>query len=185
VKLALGGDTMLGRGVAERLETEPADSLFAPELVELVREADLVVLNLECCISARGEPTPGRVFHFRAPPRAAQALAHLGVDCVTLANNHALDFGPDALLDTLAHLDAAGIRAVGAGTDLERARTPAVLDAPPVGCQTRRTSREISDLRAGRQFWYPTRRRSSHRHAEERRFGAGPPEFLLVGLAPP
>jgi poly-gamma-glutamate capsule biosynthesis protein CapA/YwtB (metallophosphatase superfamily) len=129
VKLALGGDTMLGRGVAERLEREPADSLFAPELVDLVREADLVVLNLECCLSARGEPTPGRVFHFRAPPWAVQALAHLGVDCVTLANNHALDVGPDALLDTLSHLDAVGIRAVGAGTDLERARAPALLEA--------------------------------------------------------
>jgi poly-gamma-glutamate synthesis protein (capsule biosynthesis protein) len=128
VKLALAGDTMLGRGVAERLERKPPESLFAPELVDVVREADLFVLNLECCISARGEPTPGRVFHFRAPPWATQALAHLGVDCVTLANNHALDFGPDALLDTLAHLDAAGIRAVGAGTDLEHARAPAVLE---------------------------------------------------------
>jgi poly-gamma-glutamate synthesis protein (capsule biosynthesis protein) len=128
VKLALAGDTMLGRGVAERLEGKPRESLFAPELVDVVREADLFVLNLECCISARGEPTPGRVFHFRAPPWATQALAHLGVDCVTLANNHALDFGPDALLDTLAHLDAAGIRAVGAGTDLEHARAPAVLE---------------------------------------------------------
>jgi poly-gamma-glutamate capsule biosynthesis protein CapA/YwtB (metallophosphatase superfamily) len=48
---------------------------------------------------------------------------------VTLANNHALDFGPDALVDTLAHLDAAGIRAVGAGTDVERARAPVVLDS--------------------------------------------------------
>jgi poly-gamma-glutamate synthesis protein (capsule biosynthesis protein) len=128
VKLALAGDTMLGRGVAQRLESEPPESLFAPELVELVHEADLFVLNLECCISARGEPTPGRVFHFRAPPWATQTLTHLGVDCVTLANNHALDFGPDALLDTLAHLDAAGIRVVGAGTDLERARAPVVLD---------------------------------------------------------
>jgi poly-gamma-glutamate capsule biosynthesis protein CapA/YwtB (metallophosphatase superfamily) len=79
-------------------------------------------------LRARGEPTPGRVFHFRAPPWAAQALANLGVDCVTLANNHELDFGEDALLETLAHLDAAGIQAVGAGTDLERARTPAVLE---------------------------------------------------------
>jgi poly-gamma-glutamate synthesis protein (capsule biosynthesis protein) len=68
------------------------------------------------------------VFHFRAPPWTAEALARLGVDCVTLANNHSLDFGPDALLDTLAHLDAAGIRAVGAGTDSERARAPVVLD---------------------------------------------------------
>ena len=45
MKLALGGDTMLGRGVAERLETEPADSLFAPELVDLVGEADFFVLT--------------------------------------------------------------------------------------------------------------------------------------------
>jgi poly-gamma-glutamate capsule biosynthesis protein CapA/YwtB (metallophosphatase superfamily) len=127
VKLALAGDTMLGRGVAEQLEREPPESLFALELVEIVREADLFVLNLECCISARGEPWPGRVFHFRASPWATQALVHLGVDCVTLANNHALDFGYDALLDTLAHLDAAGIQVVGAGTDLERARAPVVV----------------------------------------------------------
>jgi poly-gamma-glutamate capsule biosynthesis protein CapA/YwtB (metallophosphatase superfamily) len=128
MKLALAGDTMLGRRVAERLETQPPESLFAPEVVDAVAEADLCVLNLECCISARGDPFPGRVFHFRAPPWATQALTHLGVDCVTLANNHALDFGPDALLDTLAHLDAAGIRVVGAGSDVERARAPAVLE---------------------------------------------------------
>jgi poly-gamma-glutamate capsule biosynthesis protein CapA/YwtB (metallophosphatase superfamily) len=129
LKLALAGDTMLGRGVAHRLETEPPESLFAPELVDIVHQADLCLLNLECCISARGEPAPGKVFHFRAPPWATQALTHLGVDCVTLANNHALDFGQDALLDTLAHLDAAGIQVVGAGSDLERARAPAVFEA--------------------------------------------------------
>jgi poly-gamma-glutamate capsule biosynthesis protein CapA/YwtB (metallophosphatase superfamily) len=128
VKLALAGDTMLGRSVGERLMQDPKHSLLAPDLVEVIAEADLFVLNLECCISARGEPAPGRVFHFRAPPWAAETLAHLGVDCVTLANNHVLDFGTDALLDTLAHLDAAGIRAVGAGTDLELARTPVLLD---------------------------------------------------------
>jgi poly-gamma-glutamate capsule biosynthesis protein CapA/YwtB (metallophosphatase superfamily) len=129
LKLALAGDTMLGRGVAERLDRDPHHELFAPEVVDAVREADLFVLNLECCISARGEPTPGRAFNFRAPPWAAQALARLGVDCVTLANNHVLDFGPDALLDTLSHLDAEGIRAVGAGTDAERAWAPVILEA--------------------------------------------------------
>jgi poly-gamma-glutamate capsule biosynthesis protein CapA/YwtB (metallophosphatase superfamily) len=128
LNLALAGDTMLGRGVAERLAHDPRHTLFAPELVEIASEADLFVLNLECCISARGEPTPGRVFHFRAPARAADALARLGVDCVTLANNHALDFGPDALIDTLTHLDAAGIRFVGAGRDGASARAPLVLD---------------------------------------------------------
>ena len=129
VRLALAGDTMLGRGVAERILTEGPNSLFAPELVAAVREADLCVLNLECCISERGAPAPGKVFHFRAPAASSEALARLGVDCVTLANNHALDFGPNALLDTFAHLESAGIHWVGAGADLDEARTPAVLEA--------------------------------------------------------
>jgi poly-gamma-glutamate capsule biosynthesis protein CapA/YwtB (metallophosphatase superfamily) len=129
VKLALAGDTMLGRSVAQRLEAEPPESLVAPELVAVVHEADLFLLNLECCISDRGEPFAGRVFHFRAPPVAVEALVHLGVDCVTLANNHALDFGSDALLDTMLHLRAAGIACVGAGDDREAAHAPVLLEA--------------------------------------------------------
>lgn len=131
VTLALAGDTMLGRGVGELLASAPPASLFAPAVVEAAREADLFVLNLECCISTRGLPwpAPGKPFFFQAPPVAIEALSQLGVDCVTLANNHALDFGPEALLDTIEHLRAAGIAAVGAGTDLDQARTPVVLSA--------------------------------------------------------
>jgi poly-gamma-glutamate capsule biosynthesis protein CapA/YwtB (metallophosphatase superfamily) len=154
MKLALAGDTMLGRGVAQRLESEPPESLFAPEVVAAVAEADVCVVNLECCISARGEPFPGRVFHFRAPPWATQVLARLGVDCVTLANNHALDFGPDALLDTLVHLDTAGIRVVGAGSDVERARAPVVLERTGfrlaiVACSDHPAEYAVGDDRAG------------------------------------
>ena len=129
MKLALAGDTMLGRGVAERIAADGPNSLFAPELVAAVREVDLCVLNLECCISERGAPAPSSVFSFRAPPAAAEALAGLGADCVTLANNHALDFGPDALLDTFAHLESVGIAWAGAGGDLDEARAPVVLEA--------------------------------------------------------
>ncbi|HEX2030861.1 MAG TPA: CapA family protein [Actinomycetota bacterium] len=131
ITVALAGDTMLGRGVAERLAEVPPAALVAPDLVEVAREADLFVLNLECCISERGLPwpDPGKPFFFRAPPAAVDVLAHLGVDAVTLANNHALDFGEDALLDTLAFLDGAGIAAVGAGPDADRARRPIRLAA--------------------------------------------------------
>ncbi|HXF56048.1 MAG TPA: CapA family protein [Actinomycetota bacterium] len=131
LRLALAGDTMLGRGVAERLAVVEPHWLFDPALVEACREADLFVLNLECCISERGSPwpRPGKPFFFRAPPVAVRALAHIGVDCVTLANNHALDFGEEALLDTLRLLEEAGIAAVGAGADVEAARRPAVLEA--------------------------------------------------------
>jgi poly-gamma-glutamate synthesis protein (capsule biosynthesis protein) len=121
---------MLGRGVADRLREVPPTSLVAPEVVAAFREADLVVLNLECCISERGAawPAPGKPFFFRAPPKAVELLVHLGVHCVTLANNHALDFGPDALLDTFTHLAASGIAWVGAGPDLERSRAPIMLE---------------------------------------------------------
>jgi poly-gamma-glutamate synthesis protein (capsule biosynthesis protein) len=122
---------MLGRGVAGVLSSAGSGALFAPEVVAAAGEADLFVLNLECCISERGEPWPDprKPFFFRAPPVAVEALALLGVDCVTLANNHALDFGPEALVDTIELLRAAGIATVGAGADLEQARAPAVLDA--------------------------------------------------------
>jgi poly-gamma-glutamate capsule biosynthesis protein CapA/YwtB (metallophosphatase superfamily) len=130
IRLALAGDAMLGRGVAERLGREPARSLFSAEVVEIARSADLFVLNLECCISDRGEPWPDphKPFFFRAPPSAVEALALLGVDCVTCANNHALDYGEEALLDTLHHLSAGGIASVGAGRDVEEARRPAILE---------------------------------------------------------
>ena len=131
VTLALAGDTMLGRGVAQTIGRSGPASLFADEVVEAVRAADLFVLNLECCISERGDPwpEPGKPFFFRAPPLATEVLATLGVDCVTLANNHALDFGEEALLDTLAYLERARIAAVGAGRDAVRARAPALLEA--------------------------------------------------------
>jgi poly-gamma-glutamate capsule biosynthesis protein CapA/YwtB (metallophosphatase superfamily) len=134
VKLALAGDTMLGRGVAEALASRPPQALVSKGVVEVARETDLFVLNLECCISDRGAPWPDpkKPFFFRAPPRATELLSHLGVDCVTLANNHALDFGPTALLDTLDHLAEAGIASVGAGASLAEARAPAVLESAGV-----------------------------------------------------
>jgi poly-gamma-glutamate capsule biosynthesis protein CapA/YwtB (metallophosphatase superfamily) len=131
VTVALAGDTMLGRGVARTLAMTPPTALVAPEVRAVLDQADLVMLNLECCISERGRPweAPGKPFFFRAPPRAVELLVLLGTDCVTLANNHALDYGVDALADTLEYLAAAGIATVGAGTDLEQARRPAVLSA--------------------------------------------------------
>jgi poly-gamma-glutamate capsule biosynthesis protein CapA/YwtB (metallophosphatase superfamily) len=128
--LALAGDAMLGRKVGEVIGRRPVRELLADEVAAAIGEADLFVLNLECCISERGEPwpDPGKPYFFRAPPAAAGFLAEIGVDCVNLANNHALDFGSDALLDTCAHLQAHGIRWVGAGADVDAARAPATFE---------------------------------------------------------
>ncbi|WP_018385731.1 CapA family protein [Wenjunlia vitaminophila] len=151
MRIALAGDTMLGRGVADRLATAPPTSLFADEVVAAGREADLFLLNLECAVSDRGEPwpDPAKPFFFRAPPVAVEALRHLGVDCVTLANNHALDYGVEALADTVRHLSAAGIAWVGAGDDLARARAPAVLERAGVRVGVVGVTDHPSDYAAG------------------------------------
>lgn len=129
VTIALGGDTMLGRMVGRALAHRPPASVWDPELLEVFREADLAIVNLECCVSERGEPwaAPGKPFFFRAPPVAVEALAAAGVRAVWLANNHALDYGETALLDTFRHLEAAGIAWAGAGRDLAQARRGAVI----------------------------------------------------------
>ena len=151
MRLALAGDTMLGRKVAERLATEPPPPLVSPAVAAACRDADLFLLNLECCISDRGTcwPDPGKAFFFRAPPRAVHTLVHLDVHCVTLANNHALDFGTEALLDTLAHLEAAGIRHVGAGHDLAAAHRPVVLESSGIRLGIVGVSDHPEDFAAG------------------------------------
>jgi poly-gamma-glutamate capsule biosynthesis protein CapA/YwtB (metallophosphatase superfamily) len=132
MKLALAGDTMLGRAVAQELGRRRPESLVDRAIVEITRAADVFVLNLECCISERGEPLPEKKFTFRAPPAAIEVLHDLGVDCVTLANNHAVDYGLDALLDTLAYLRDSGIACAGAGEDVEEACSPVVVRGLPI-----------------------------------------------------
>lgn len=130
MKIALAGDAMLGRKVGEVIGERPPGEIVDDEVVAVIGEADLCLLNLECCITDRGEPwiESDKSYFFRAPPRAAPFLAELGVDCVNLANNHALDYGPAGLLDTFDHLAAHGVRWVGAGPDVQAARTPAVFE---------------------------------------------------------
>ena len=130
MKLALAGDTMLGRRVADQLALEAPEALFSDDVVAVAHEADLFLVNLECAISDRGRrwPSPAKPFFFRAPPVATDVLRRLGVGCVTLANNHALDYGTDALEDTVKHLHDAGIEHVGAGSDVDEARAPLVIE---------------------------------------------------------
>jgi poly-gamma-glutamate capsule biosynthesis protein CapA/YwtB (metallophosphatase superfamily) len=152
VRVALAGDTMLGRGVAGQIASSRRPP-FAGEVVAAAAEADLFVVNLECCISARGArwSAPGKPFFFRAPPLAAELLAEIGVDCVTLANNHALDYGFDALLDTLEHLRAAGIAYVGAGAHETAARAPHRVRVRGLSLSLLGASDHPSDYAAGRQ----------------------------------
>jgi poly-gamma-glutamate capsule biosynthesis protein CapA/YwtB (metallophosphatase superfamily) len=129
--IGLLGDVMLGRGVAERLAEVPPEEVWSEELRSLCLSCDVVICNLECCISERGGRTPripGKPFFFRAPPVAVDSLRAIGVAAVGLANNHALDFGEGAMLDTLELLREAGIEAAGAGATDEAARRGAIVE---------------------------------------------------------
>ncbi len=100
---------------------------FSEDLLELMQEADLFMLNNEFTYSDRGTPVEGKDWNFRAKPERVSVLNTLGVDVAGLANNHAFDWGEDALLDTVETLRNAGIVTVGAGANLEEAREPAYM----------------------------------------------------------
>ena len=129
--ICLLGDVMLGRKVAEALATTPPAEVWSPGVREACAACDALVVNLECCVSTRGTPTsliPGKPFFFRAPPSGVEALRAIGASVAGLANNHALDFGVEALADTLEHLRAGGIVPVGAGM-VDSARRGVVVAA--------------------------------------------------------
>jgi poly-gamma-glutamate capsule biosynthesis protein CapA/YwtB (metallophosphatase superfamily) len=124
MRIAFVGDVMLGRLVNEELAR--ADPAFPwGDTLPVLAAADLRVGNLECVLADRGQPWPGKVFHFRSDSRNVESLLLAGIDVVSLANNHVLDYGVDAFEDMLSTLDRRGIRRAGAGRDREEARQAA------------------------------------------------------------
>ena len=95
-----------------------------PGVIERMQAADIMMLNNEFAYSNRGTPIEEKQFTFRAKPETAAYLNDMGVDLVSLANNHAYDYGPEALTDTLDILRENGIPYVGAGRDISEARRP-------------------------------------------------------------
>ncbi len=126
MQLAAVGDVMLARSIGQRILDEGPQVAFEGVISALLA-ADVFVANLETAISERGEAQP-KAYTFRAPPAAADALALAGVDVVSLANNHAFDYGVLALEDTIRLLDAQDIAAVGAGMDAAEARAPIIIE---------------------------------------------------------
>lgn len=122
--IAFVGDVMLDDtpGRVVRSGRDP----FA-HVAHWLRDADVRVANLEAIVATTGQPVPGKPYTFRAHPRVLKPLAR-HVDAVGLANNHAGDYGPVALADTLRRLDAAGIRRFGAGHTLAEAHEPLIVE---------------------------------------------------------
>jgi poly-gamma-glutamate capsule biosynthesis protein CapA/YwtB (metallophosphatase superfamily) len=121
------GDLMLGWQVGRKIVNKGPGAPWKG-VKQYFDQADLVVANLECVISTRGNPWPSKLIHLRAPLAAADSLVAGGIDVVSMANNHALDFGRDAFGDTVATLDLHGISHAGGGSDAAAAHAPTIVE---------------------------------------------------------
>jgi len=125
VTISAVGDVSLGRQVVDRMQANGAEYPFA--LVAPLITGDIGFANLEGPLTDRGEIWP-KGYNFRTPPRFASALLTGHVNVVSLANNHAMDYGTIGLQDTIEALNAAGVRHTGGGDGFAQAVTPAVFD---------------------------------------------------------
>lgn len=101
-----------------------AKGLVSEEVLGIMNDATIAMANNEFTLSKRGAPIPDKMWTFRGNPENVNIYHEMGVDIVGLANNHAFDYGPDSLTDTLLTLDNAGIAHVGAGENLNEAKAP-------------------------------------------------------------
>jgi poly-gamma-glutamate synthesis protein (capsule biosynthesis protein) len=111
-------------GTMNYLKANGASAAWSDGLRSLMADSDILMINNECTFSSRGEPLEGKAYTFRSDPSNVSILQELGVDIAGIANNHVCDYGLDALSDTIATLDEAGIPNVGAGNNIDEAMRP-------------------------------------------------------------
>lgn len=128
VTMAFGGDVCFHDAYANMQSLQKRggkiESSISAELLAEMRQADILMLNNEFTYSKRGTPLQEKAFTFRSDPANVELLHEMGVDIVSVANNHVYDYGEDALFDTLDTLKNAGIPYVGAGRNLDEASAP-------------------------------------------------------------
>ena len=123
VRLVSGGDVMFEAPLSQIRSASRPDVL---EAFSYLASADACLMNCEMPLTTRGQQVD-KTASLRSDPVVARDLADLGIDVVTLANNHMLDYGYEGLFDTLGTIDTAGIARVGAGATLEEALCPHYL----------------------------------------------------------
>lgn len=133
VTLVFGGDILFDDYYAIMAQMnargEGIEGSISEEMLDVMRSADICMLNNEFPYTDRGTPTPGKKFTFRAKPEYASYLQDMGVDIVSLANNHAYDYGEVSLTDSIDTLNALDMPFVGAGRDIEEAVKPVTFVA--------------------------------------------------------
>lgn len=121
ITLLFAGDVYFSDYVLAAYQQSGIRGVIGASLLKQMKKADITMVNNEFPYSTRGTQAPDKQFTFRIDPAYISLLAESGVDIVTLANNHVLDYGTEALSDTFQTLDDAGIAYAGAGNSLKRA----------------------------------------------------------------
>lgn len=128
VVMAFGGDVCFHDDYANmgslRARGGKMESSISPDLLLEMQQADIFMINNEFTYSDGGAPLFEKAFTFRSRPDNVKLLHEMGVDIVSLANNHVYDYGEEALVDTLDTLQQADIYYVGAGRNLDEAKAP-------------------------------------------------------------
>lgn len=136
VVLTFGGDILFDEGYAPMVNLRKRENgifdCFSDEIMKEMQDADVFMLNNEFTYTTGGTPTANKNFTFRAKPESVNFLHDMGVDLVSIANNHTYDYGEVSLLDTLETLSGADIPYVGAGRNLEEAMQPVFYKAGDV-----------------------------------------------------
>ena len=126
------GDIMMGRRFEDEdgiITTQGVHALFEPTYDILGYAADITVANLEIPLTNQGEPHPTKQVYFRCAPENVGGLYFAGIDVVSLANNHIMDYMEPGMIQTQNILNEAGILHSGAGMDSYEAYLPAFLSA--------------------------------------------------------
>lgn len=126
IELAAVGDVMLDRALGLAIQEKGWAYPFE-DVGDLLRSADLTLGNLESALGDCVEAQP-KGYTFCAPPAAMISLEEAGFDLLSLANNHAMDYGPDLMLQTIEDLGAHGIRSVGAGANATQAYAAQIIE---------------------------------------------------------
>lgn len=123
------GDIMMSRSVLRKIDDYGSYTHPFERTADMLRAADITVANLEGQLSDTTPPSEDpHTFSFVTPTKAAGALKWAGIDAVSLANNHTLDFGTQTLADTMEGLERYDIGYFGAGNDLDGAYVPAIYE---------------------------------------------------------
>lgn len=113
------GDVMMDWSIKGALEKHGPDFPWK-DVTPILSASDVSIANLETAVTTRGV-ADDKQYAFRSAPESLNGLANAGIDIVSLANNHSLDYGVEGLLDTFDHISAAGMRYFGAGKSEEEA----------------------------------------------------------------